>query len=127
MPKNKANQVPTWALYCTQVYYVYGFMLLVVLIMQVVVVCVTIVGTYFLLNAENYHWCVLAVVVIGGAQPPVVILRPRLMMIGGPQSCGFPATKCSRTCCSSQAMDVLWYVSLHSRLCLPLLSPLLPV
>lgn len=39
-----------------QVYYVYGFMLLVFLILVVVTVCVTIVGTYFLLNAENYHW-----------------------------------------------------------------------
>ena len=39
-----------------QVYYVYGFMLLVFLILVVVTSCVTIVGTYFLLNAENYHW-----------------------------------------------------------------------
>lgn len=39
-----------------QVYYVYGFMLLVFLILMIVTVCVTIVGTYFLLNAENYHW-----------------------------------------------------------------------
>ena len=39
-----------------QVYYVYGFMLLVFLILIVVTSCVTIVGTYFLLNAENYHW-----------------------------------------------------------------------
>ena len=41
---------------CMQVYYVYGFMLLVFLILAIVTVCVTIVGTYFLLNAENYHW-----------------------------------------------------------------------
>lgn len=41
---------------CWQVYYVYGFMLLVFLILIIVTVCVTIVGTYFLLNAENYHW-----------------------------------------------------------------------
>ena len=41
---------------CPQVYYVYGFMLLVFLILIIVTVCVTIVGTYFLLNAENYHW-----------------------------------------------------------------------
>ena len=34
----------------------YGFMLLVFLILIVVTSCVTIVGTYFLLNAENYHW-----------------------------------------------------------------------
>ncbi|KAL7200002.1 hypothetical protein ACSBR2_022165 [Camellia fascicularis] len=39
-----------------KVYYVYGFMLLVFLILIIVTVCVTIVGTYFLLNAENYHW-----------------------------------------------------------------------
>ena len=39
-----------------QVYYVYGFMLLVFVILAIVTVCVTIVGTYFLLNAENYHW-----------------------------------------------------------------------
>jgi len=38
------------------VYYVYGFMLLVFVILVIVTVCVTIVGTYFLLNAENYHW-----------------------------------------------------------------------
>lgn len=31
-------------------------MLLVFCILLVVTVCVTIVGTYFLLNAENYHW-----------------------------------------------------------------------
>ncbi|KAJ9538178.1 hypothetical protein OSB04_030911 [Centaurea solstitialis] len=39
-----------------KVYYVYGFMLLVFIILIIVTVCVTIVGTYFLLNAENYHW-----------------------------------------------------------------------
>ncbi|KAK6131128.1 hypothetical protein DH2020_035127 [Rehmannia glutinosa] len=39
-----------------KVYYVYGFMLLVFVILIIVTVCVTIVGTYFLLNAENYHW-----------------------------------------------------------------------
>ncbi|KAI3971386.1 hypothetical protein MKX01_008230 [Papaver californicum] len=39
-----------------KVYYVYGFMLLVFLVLTIVTVCVTIVGTYFLLNAENYHW-----------------------------------------------------------------------
>jgi transmembrane 9 superfamily protein 3 len=37
-------------------YYVYGFMLLVFLILSVVTVCVTIVLTYFLLNAEDYRW-----------------------------------------------------------------------
>ncbi|KAL4556116.1 hypothetical protein LXL04_038757 [Taraxacum kok-saghyz] len=39
-----------------KVYYVYGFMLLVFVILVIVTVCVTIVGTYFLLNAENYYW-----------------------------------------------------------------------
>lgn len=39
-----------------KVYYVYGFMLLVYVILLIVTMCVTIVGTYFLLNAENYHW-----------------------------------------------------------------------
>ncbi|XP_022966856.1 transmembrane 9 superfamily member 1-like isoform X2 [Cucurbita maxima] len=39
-----------------KVYYVYGFMLLVFLILIIVTICATIVGTYFLLNAENYHW-----------------------------------------------------------------------
>ena len=34
----------------------YGFMLLVALILMIVTASVTIVGTYFLLNAENYHW-----------------------------------------------------------------------
>ena len=37
-------------------YYVYGFMLLVFLILLIVTVCVAIVASYFLLNAENYHW-----------------------------------------------------------------------
>ncbi|KAF3675376.1 Transmembrane 9 superfamily member 3 [Capsicum annuum] len=37
-------------------YYVYGFMLLVFIVLIIVTVCVTILGTYFLLNAENYHW-----------------------------------------------------------------------
>lgn len=31
-------------------------MLLAFLILVIVTICVTIVGTYFLLNAENYHW-----------------------------------------------------------------------
>lgn len=31
-------------------------MLLVFVILLIVTVCVTIVGAYFLLNAENYHW-----------------------------------------------------------------------
>ena len=33
-----------------------GFMLLVFLILLIVAVCVTIVSTYFLLNAEDYRW-----------------------------------------------------------------------
>merc|ERR1719273_475743 len=37
-------------------YYVYGFMLLVFLILTIVTVCVTIVSTYFLLNAEDHRW-----------------------------------------------------------------------
>lgn len=39
-----------------KIYYVYGFMLLVFIILAVVTVCVTIVCTYFLLNAEDYRW-----------------------------------------------------------------------
>lgn len=39
-----------------KIYYVYGFMLLVFTILTVVTVCVTIVCTYFLLNAEDYRW-----------------------------------------------------------------------
>jgi transmembrane 9 superfamily protein 3 len=39
-----------------KIYYVYGFMLLVFLILVVVTICVTIVTTYFLLNAEDYRW-----------------------------------------------------------------------
>ena len=35
-----------------KIYYVYGFMLLVFLILTVVTVCVTVVCTYFTLNAE---------------------------------------------------------------------------
>lgn len=31
-------------------------MLLVYLILMIVSVCTTIVATYFVLNAENYHW-----------------------------------------------------------------------
>lgn len=41
-----------------KIYYVYGFMLLVLVILAVVTVCVTIVCTYFLLNAEDYRWFV---------------------------------------------------------------------
>lgn len=39
-----------------KVYYVYGLLLLVFAILLIVTLCVTVVGTYFLLNAENYHW-----------------------------------------------------------------------
>jgi transmembrane 9 superfamily protein 3 len=35
---------------------VYGFMLLVFVILAIVTICVTIVCTYFLLNAEDYRW-----------------------------------------------------------------------
>eukprot|EP00735_Rhodelphis_limneticus_P008301 TRINITY_DN2119_c0_g1::TRINITY_DN2119_c0_g1_i1::g.12707::m.12707 TRINITY_DN2119_c0_g1::TRINITY_DN2119_c0_g1_i1::g.12707 ORF type:complete len:601 (-),score=124.42,sp/Q940G0/TMN1_ARATH/59.47/0.0,EMP70/PF02990.11/5.7e-161,EVC2_like/PF12297.3/3.2,EVC2_like/PF12297.3/1.1e+02 TRINITY_DN2119_c0_g1_i1:69-1838(-) len=37
-------------------YYVYGFLIVVFVILTIVTVCVTIVGTYFLLNAEDYRW-----------------------------------------------------------------------
>jgi len=37
-------------------YYVFGFLLFVYLILIIVTVCVTIVSTYFLLNAEDYRW-----------------------------------------------------------------------
>jgi len=46
-----------------KIYYVYGFMLLVFLILIVVTVCVTIVCTYFLLNAEDYRWFVSVLVI----------------------------------------------------------------
>jgi transmembrane 9 superfamily protein 3 len=39
-----------------KIYYVYGFMVLVTVILAIVTVCVTIVCTYFLLNAEDYRW-----------------------------------------------------------------------
>ncbi|VDK48768.1 unnamed protein product [Anisakis simplex] len=39
-----------------KIYYVYGFMLLVLIILAVVTMCVTVVCTYFLLNAEDYRW-----------------------------------------------------------------------
>jgi transmembrane 9 superfamily protein 3 len=39
-----------------QVYFVYGFFLLIFLILLIVTSCVAIVATYFLLNSENYHW-----------------------------------------------------------------------
>lgn len=39
-----------------QVYFVYGFFLLIFVILLIVTSCVSIVGTYILLNVENYHW-----------------------------------------------------------------------
>lgn len=39
-----------------QFYYVYGFILLVFSILLVVTVCVSIVITYFSLNAEDWRW-----------------------------------------------------------------------
>lgn len=39
-----------------KIYYVYELMLLVAVMLILCTVCVTIVGVYFLLNAENYHW-----------------------------------------------------------------------
>lgn len=39
-----------------KIYYVYGFMLLVLIILCVVTACVAIVGAYFLLNSEDHRW-----------------------------------------------------------------------
>jgi transmembrane 9 superfamily protein 3 len=39
-----------------QFYYVYGFILLVFSILLVVTMCVSIVITYFNLNAEDWRW-----------------------------------------------------------------------
>ena len=39
-----------------KIYYVFGFTLLVFLILMVVSICVTIVSTYFILNAEDHRW-----------------------------------------------------------------------
>mmetsp|Transcript_599 Transcript_599/g.1733 ORF Transcript_599/g.1733 Transcript_599/m.1733 type:complete len:590 (+) Transcript_599:315-2084(+) len=44
------------AMWAFKVYYVYGFALLVLLILLIVAACVSVVGSYFLLNSENYHW-----------------------------------------------------------------------
>ena len=41
-----------------KVYYVYGFMLLVMIILWIVVACIAIVVSYFLLNAEDHRWWV---------------------------------------------------------------------
>lgn len=37
-------------------YYVYGFALMVLVILTIVTLCVSVVSTYMLLNAEDYHW-----------------------------------------------------------------------
>merc|ERR1712130_914785 len=37
-------------------YYVYGFMFLIYCILVIVTLCVTIVSSYFLVNAEDYRW-----------------------------------------------------------------------
>ncbi|XJO76475.1 hypothetical protein BDV3_006991 [Batrachochytrium dendrobatidis] len=39
-----------------KIYYVYGFMLLVYILLIIVTICVSIVATYFLLNAEDHRW-----------------------------------------------------------------------
>ncbi|CEF59928.1 Nonaspanin (TM9SF) family-containing protein [Strongyloides ratti] len=39
-----------------KIYYVYGFMLLVIIILAIVTTCSTIVSIYCLLNAEDYRW-----------------------------------------------------------------------
>ncbi|KJH44835.1 endomembrane protein 70 [Dictyocaulus viviparus] len=51
-----------------KIYYVYGFMLLVIIILAIVTVCVTIVCCYFLLNAEDYRWLVSATILVSAAQ-----------------------------------------------------------
>ena len=64
----------------------YGFMLLVFLILIVVTSCVTIVGTYFLLNAENYHWQWTAFASAAStalcAAPSQTLLNPAAMVMG---------------------------------------------
>ena len=37
-------------------YFVYGFLLAILTILIIIQVCVSIVGSYLLLNAENYNW-----------------------------------------------------------------------
>ena len=44
------------AFWAYKVYYVYGFLLLVMVILFIVTSCVSIVSTYFLLNAEDHRW-----------------------------------------------------------------------
>ena len=41
-------------------YYVYGFLLLVASILAMVTICTSIVAVYFVLNAENYKWQLVA-------------------------------------------------------------------
>lgn len=41
-------------------YYVYGFMMLVYIMLIIVTMCTSVVGTYFLLNAEDYRFVVLS-------------------------------------------------------------------
>jgi transmembrane 9 superfamily protein 3 len=54
-------------------YYVYGFMLLVYGILSMVTICTTIVGVYFVLNAENYHWQWIALLSAGSTSGYVFI------------------------------------------------------
>jgi transmembrane 9 superfamily protein 3 len=44
------------SLWAAKVYYVYGFLFLVVLILWIVTACITVVAGYFLLNAEDHRW-----------------------------------------------------------------------
>ena len=48
--------LPFGAIWSYKYYYVYGFLASVIIILITIQVCVAIVGTYILLNAENYHW-----------------------------------------------------------------------
>jgi hypothetical protein len=40
----------------TQVYYVYGFLLAILVLLALVVVCVSITCVYVLLNSEDHRW-----------------------------------------------------------------------
>ncbi|KAK8795624.1 hypothetical protein WA158_000281 [Blastocystis sp. Blastoise] len=44
------------SLWSYKYYYVYGFLLFMVLVLLIITICVSIVGTYILLNVENYNW-----------------------------------------------------------------------
>lgn len=85
-----------------KIYYVFGFMLLVFLILTTVTVCVTIVCTYFLLNAEDYRWSVAA----------SARLTSHTCVLSS-----FPA--------NTQAVDVVHGRRIDGRLCLSLLLLLL--